>query len=168
MLVVSCVWAVASAQVPFVRTPKRVVSAMLEIAGVGPNDVVYDLGSGDGRLVVTAAKRFGARGVGIDMDPVRIAEGIASAKAQGVADKVRFIEQDFFEADISEATVVTLYLVPHINLKLRPKLWRELKPGTRVVSHNYDMGDWKPQRKVRVGLHTVYYWTIPENPPQAN
>jgi hypothetical protein len=165
LLAVSCLLGVATAQVPYVSTPDRVVKAMLEVAKVGPDDVIYDLGSGDGRIVVAAAREYGARGVGIDIDPARVADGIAKARAQGVDDRVRFIQQDLFEADLSEATVVTLYLVPRINMKLRPKLWRELKPGTRVVSHNYDMGDWKPQRRVGVGLHKVYLWVIPERPP---
>jgi SAM-dependent methyltransferase len=163
-----CIFGVTAAQVPFVRTPERVVTAMLRVAKVSKDDVVYDLGCGDGRIVITAAKRFGARGVGIDNDPVRISEANANALASGVADRVRFIEQDLFEADLSEATVVTLYLVPSINLKLRSKLWRELKPGTRVVSHNYDMGDWAPKRKVGIGLHTVYYWVIPDELPSAS
>jgi SAM-dependent methyltransferase len=160
-LVCACTLGVASAQVPYVRTPEPVVMAMLKVANVGENDVVYDLGSGDGRIVVAAAEHFGARGVGIDIDPERVADGIARARARGVDDRVRFLRQDLFTADLSEATVVTLYLVPRINMKLRPKLLRELKPGTRIVSHNYDMGDWKPQRTLRVGAHTVFYWVVP-------
>jgi hypothetical protein len=159
-----CLIAVAAAQVPYVRTPERVVMTMLRVANVGPEDVLYDLGSGDGRIVVAAAEHFGASGVGIDIDPERIADGVARARARGVDDRVRFIQEDLFRADLSEATVVTLYLVPRINMKLRPKLLRELRPGTRVVSHNYDMGDWVPDRKVRVGFSTVYYWVIPERP----
>ncbi|HEY8506740.1 MAG TPA: class I SAM-dependent methyltransferase [Steroidobacteraceae bacterium] len=154
------------AQVPYVRSPENVVKRMLEVARVNERDIVYDLGSGDGRIVIMAAKRYGARGVGIDIDPERIAESNANAQKAGVADRVRFIEQDLFDADISEATVVTMYLVPHINLKLRPKLFAELRPGTRVVSHNYDMGDWKPQRVERVGTHTIYYWVIPPKDSQ--
>ncbi|MFO7277151.1 MAG: class I SAM-dependent methyltransferase [Pseudomonadota bacterium] len=152
----------AVAQVPYVRTPERVVVAMLRLAGVDENDVVYDLGSGDGRIVIEAARRFGARGVGIDIDPERIREANENARAAGVADRVRFIQQDMFEADLREATVVTLYLVPQFNQRLRPKLLRELPPGARIVSHQYDMGDdWPPLRKRRVGLRTIYLWVIP-------
>lgn len=151
----------ASAQVPYVPTPERVVNTMLDMAKVGKDDVVYDLGCGDGRIIIAAAKR-GARGVGIDIDPERIAEANENARKAGVADRVKFIEQNLFDADFSEATVVTLYLVPQVNLKLRPRLLSELRPGTRVVSHNYDMGDWHPQRTKRVGTHRVFYWVIPE------
>jgi ubiquinone/menaquinone biosynthesis C-methylase UbiE len=155
--------AIASAQVPYIQTPDRVVMEMLKLANVGENDVVYDLGSGDGRIVVAAAKHFGARGVGIDLDPERVADGIAKARTHGVDDRVRFIQGDLFAADLSDATVVTLYLVPRINMKLRPKLLRELKPGTRIVSHNFDMGDWQPQRVIRVGSSKVYYWVVPRS-----
>jgi ubiquinone/menaquinone biosynthesis C-methylase UbiE len=155
----------ALAQVPYLRTPDRVVDAMLNVAKVRKDDVVYDLGSGDGRIVIAAAKRFGARGIGIDIDPERIREANENARAAGVADRVKFIQQDMFEVDLSDATVVALYLVPDFNMRLRPKLLRELRPGARVVSHNYDMGDWKPTRTLRVSLRKVYYWVIP--PPQA-
>lgn len=161
MLVGASALATASAQVPYIQTPDRVVMEMLKLANVGENDVVYDLGSGDGRIVVAAAEYFGARGVGIDIDPERVADGIAKARTHGVDDRVRFIQQDLFTADLSEATVVTLYLVPRINMKLRPKLLRELKPGTRIVSHNFGMGDWKPTRTLRVGNSKVYYWVVP-------
>lgn len=147
--------------VPFVPTPPEVVEAMLELAEVGPDDVVYDLGSGDGRIVVTAAKKYGARGVGVDIDPERIADGRANAREAGVEDRVRFIQGDLFEVDLSPATAVTLYLLPNINLKLRPKLLAELKPGTPVVSHAFDMGDWEPETVRSVGNSTVYKWTIP-------
>ena len=145
----------------FVPTPQEVVDAMLNVAKVGPNDVIYDLGSGDGRIPVTAAKRFGARGVGIDIDPQRIREANENAKKEGVTDKVRFLNQDLFTTDISEATVVTLYLLPSLNLKLLPKLNKELKPGTRIVSHAFDMGSAKPLQTLNVNGRTVYYWTIP-------
>ena len=145
----------------FVPTPQEVVDAMLRVAQVGPNDIVYDLGSGDGRIPITAARTVGARGVGIDIDPQRIREANANARAAGVADKVRFLNQDLFTTDISEATVVTLYLLPSLNLRLLPKLNRELKPGTRVVSHAFDMGDAKPQQTLNVNGRTIYYWTIP-------
>lgn len=140
---------------------------MLELAEVTPRDVVYDLGCGDGRIVIAAAKEFGARGVGIDIDPARIAESEKNARKAGVAGRVRFRNEDLFEADIREATVVTLYLWPWVNLKLRPKLLRELKPGTRVVSHCHDMGDWIPERRIEVNGHRIYLWRIPERSRQA-
>ena len=148
--------------VPFVPTPEKVVERMLDLAQVGPKDVVYDLGSGDGRIVIAAAKRHGARGVGIDIDPERIKEARANARKAGVANRVEFREGNLFDADIREATVVTTYLLSGINLKLRPKLLAELKPGTRVVSHAFDMGDWKPDGSAKVGTSSVYYWVIPE------
>jgi tRNA G37 N-methylase Trm5 len=132
---------------------------MLRLANVKRGDVVYDLGSGDGRIVIAAAKR-GARGVGIDINPERVEEGTRNARAAKVADRVRFLNQDLFESDLGEATVVTLYLLPRLNLKLRPKLLAELKPGTRVVSHGFDMGDWKPDRTVMVGDTAIHLWTI--------
>ena len=137
-------------EVPYVPTHERVVAEMLKVAKVGKNDVLYDLGSGDGRIPITAAKQFGTRGVGVDIDPARVIEARANAVKAGVADKVKFMQQDLFETDIKEATVVTLYLLPDVNLRLRPKLLAELKPGTRVVSHNYDMGDWKPLQTITV------------------
>ena len=145
----------------FVPTPQEVVDAMLKMAKVGPNDVIYDLGSGDGRIPVTAAKTYGARGIGIDIDPQRIREANANAEKEMVTDKVRFLNQDLFTTDISEATVVTLYLLPSLNLKLLPKLNRELKPGTRIVSHAFDMGDAKPLQTENINGRTIYYWTIP-------
>jgi SAM-dependent methyltransferase len=149
--------------VPYVPTPEGIVDAMLDLAKVGPNDVVYDLGSGDGRIVIAAARR-GARGVGIDIDPERIREANANAEKAGVTGKVKFIEGDLFEADISDATVVTMYLLTDVNLKLRPKLMAELKPGTRIVSQTFDMGEWEPQKTTEVGFTKVYYWTIPAQP----
>ncbi len=140
---------------------------MLKLAGVTARDVVYDLGCGDGRIVITAAKEFGARGVGIDIDPARIAESEENARRAGVTKRVRFRNEDLFEADIREATVVTLYLWPWVNLKLRPKLLRELRPGTRVVSHCHDMGDWAPEHQIEVNGHKIYLWRIPERPQQA-
>lgn len=153
--------------VPYVPTDDRVVATMLRLAGVGKGDVLYDLGSGDGRIVIAAARRFGARGVGVEIDPDRVREAQENAQRAGVADRVRFVQQDLFEADIREATVVTLYLLPDVNLKLRPKLLRELRPGTRVVSHNYGMGDWKPVRTLEIKLpeggadHVVHLWVVP-------
>ena len=142
-------------------TPQDVVEEMLNRAGVTKDDVVYDLGCGDGRFVITAAKKFGVRGVGIDIDPVRIKESNENVRKAGVTDLVKFVEGDLFQADISEATVVTLFLFPDINLKLRPKLLRELRPGTRVVSHGYDMGEWEDDDMERVGKKTFYYWVVP-------
>lgn len=150
--------------VPYVPTPQNVVDEMLTLAKVSKNDVVYDLGCGDGRLVITAVKKFGAqRGFGVDIDPQRIAESNENAKAAGVTDKVSFAVQDLFQTDLKDASVVTLYLLPAVNLKLRPKLLSDLKPGTRVVSHSFDMGDWKPEKTVTVqpGGQTLYLWTIP-------
>jgi tRNA G37 N-methylase Trm5 len=151
-----------SPDVPFVPTTDKVVEKMLELAKVGPDDVVYDLGSGDGRIVITAAKKYGATGLGVDIDPERVKEAKQNAQEAKVSDKVKFKEGDLFEVDLSPATVVTLYLLPEVNMKLRPKLLSELKPGTRVVSHNYHMGDWKPEQTVQMEGHTVYFWTIPE------
>lgn len=125
-------------------------------------DVVYDLGSGDGRIPIMAAKKYGARGVGIDIDPVRVREAEHNARAAGVTERVRFIEGGLFEADLREATVVTLYLLPDLNLRLRSRLLRELKPGARIVSHSFDMGDWEPEKIVRLGKNTIYYWVVPD------
>jgi SAM-dependent methyltransferase len=147
--------------VPYVPTPQIVVDEMLKVASVTKNDVVYDLGCGDGRIVITAAKQHGARGVGVDIDPERIKESNENAQKAGVTERVKFMQGDLFKMDLKEATVVTLYLLPEINLKLRPKLFQELKPGTRVVSHAFDMGDWKPEKTVKVDGRTIYYWTIP-------
>jgi SAM-dependent methyltransferase len=150
--------------VHYVPTPEEVVEEMLRLANVGKNDVIYDLGCGDGRIVITAAKKYGARGIGIDIDPERIKESNENARQAGVADRVKFLQQDLFQTDFSEATVVTLYLLPALNLKLRPKLL-ELKPGTRIVSHAFDMGDWKPEKVVNVPgdehERTVYFWVVP-------
>jgi len=150
-----------SPDVIFVPTPQEVVDAMLKLAKVTKNDVVYDLGSGDGRVPITAARTYGARGVGIDIDPQRIKEATENLKAAGVGDRVRFLNQDLFTTNISEATVVTLYLLPSLNLKVLPKLNAELKPGTRVVSHAFDMGDIKPQETQNVNGRTIYLWTVP-------
>jgi precorrin-6B methylase 2 len=150
-----------SPDVIFVPTPQEVVDAMLKLANVTKNDVVYDLGSGDGRIPITAARTYGARGVGIDIDPQRIKEATENLKTSGMGDRVRFLNQDLFTTNISEATVVTLYLLPSLNLKVLPKLNAELKPGTRVVSHAFDMGDIKPQQTQNVNGRTIYLWTVP-------
>ncbi|MBD2499891.1 SAM-dependent methyltransferase [Anabaena azotica] len=151
--------------VPYVPTPQEVVDAMLNVAKVNKNDTLYDLGSGDGRIVITAAQKFGTRGTGIDIDPERIQEANANAQKAGVSDRVKFVQQDLFKTDFSDATVVTLYLLPDINLKLRPILLRQLKPGTRIVSHAFDMGDWKPEKTLQVDGRTVYYWVVPKEVP---
>jgi predicted RNA methylase len=144
----------------YVPTPQEVVDAMLAMANVTAKDVVYDLGSGDGRIPITAAQKYGARGIGIDINPERIKEANANLAKAGVGDKVKFLNQDLFETDISQATVVTLYLLPSLNVKLMPTLKR-LKPGTRIVSHSFDMGsDWPPEKTQDVNGRTIYYWTI--------
>ena len=148
----------------FVPTPQEVVDAMLKLAKVTKNDVVYDLGSGDGRIPITAAKTYGARAVGIDIDPQRIREANENLKIAGVGDRVKFLNADLFTTDISEATVVTLYLLPSLNLRLLPKLNKELKPGTRVVSHSFDMGSAKPLETLNINGRPVYFWTIPIQP----
>jgi SAM-dependent methyltransferase len=174
--------AIASAQsvqprqqpnVGYVPTSDEAVKAMLKITDVKKSDVVYDLGCGDGRIVITAAKLYGARGVGIDIDPRRIQEANENARAAGVQDLVRFEENDLFQADIQEASVVTLFLLSSINLRLRPKLLHDLKPGTRIVSNTFTMGDWKPDKKLTVKTkgpsdffsHQLFMWIVP--PPSA-
>jgi len=152
--------------VPYVPTSQKVVEAMLEMAKVTKKDVVYDLGCGDGRIVITAAQKYGATGTGVDIDPQRIREANENAKKANVVNKVKFIEGDLFEQDFSKATVVTLYLLPEINLKLRPKLLA-LKPGTRIVSHAFNMGDWKPDQTMQVEGSTIYFWTVPEKKPET-
>ena len=152
-----------SPDVIFVPTPPEVVAAMLKVAKVGKGDIVYDLGSGDGRIPIAAVKDFGAaRATGIDIDPQRIKEATANLLKAGVGDRVRFLNQDLFTTNLSEATVVTLYLLPSLNLKLLPKLKAELKPGTRIVSHAFDMGDWVPEQTLDVDGRKVYFWTIPK------
>ncbi len=142
-------------------SPQNVVERMLKLANVHKGDVVYDLGCGDGRIVITAAKQFGATGVGIDINPIRIKESLQNARKAGVIDRVTFSIGDLFTADIQEATVVALFLSHSVNLKLRPKLLRELKPGTRVVSYYWDMDDWKPDKRIEVDGDPIYLWTIP-------
>ena len=157
----------AGKDVPYVPTPPEVVERMLLLGDVGSGDVVYDLGCGDGRIVIAAVQRPGVRGVCVDLDPVRILESRRNAEAEGVADRVSFVEQDLFEARIEDATVVMLYLLPAVNLKLRPRLLAELRPGTRIVSHAFDMGDWKPERREVVKLpqthYVIYSWVVPES-----
>jgi len=155
--------------VPYVPTTEEAVKAMLKLADVKKTDVVYDLGCGDGRIVIAAAKDFGAHGVGIDINPVRIGEAKENARKAGVERLVRFEENDLFQADIHGASVVTIFLLSEINLKLRPKLLRELQPGTRLVSNTFDMGDWKPDKQATVGeeyqedflSHRLFLWLVP-------
>lgn len=155
--------------VVYVPTPPEVVNRMLAIANVNKNDVLYDLGSGDGRIPITAAQKFGIRATGIDINPERIREANANAQKAGVTNRVRFLNQDLFASNFSDATVVTLYLLPTLNVKLRPQLFQQLKPGTRIVSHDFDMGEWKPDRTEQVNVngrvHTVYFWTVPQQVP---
>ena len=146
----------------YVPTPEPVVEAMLQVANVTKNDVVYDLGCGDGRIPVTAARKYGARGVCFDIDPDRIKEATANVAKNNVGNLVKVVHADLFEQDLSAATVVTLYLLPSLNVKLMPKLMKELKPGTRIVSHAFDMGDWKPEKELDVEGRKVYFWTIPK------
>lgn len=150
-------------ETPYVPTNQPTVEAMLRIANVGPGDYVIDLGSGDGRILITAAKHRGARGFGVDLDPLLVRESLDNAKAAGVNDRVHFYQRDLFKTKISEATVVTMYLLPHVNLELRPRLFAELKPGTRVVSHDFHMGEWKPdiEASVRGYGSRIYFWVIP-------
>jgi SAM-dependent methyltransferase len=174
-LVAALAWAVAGSvlaadEVPFVTTPDAVTSAMLELAQVGPRDHVIDLGSGDGRIVITAARRFGASGLGVEIVPELVEKSRQLARAAGVHERVEFRTQDLFETDLRRATVVTMYLLPEVNLQLRPRLLA-LAPGTRVVSHDWDMGDWKPDRTIKVdapdksiGLEKssqVHLWIVP-------
>ena len=158
-------------EVPYVPTTDEAVEAMLKLADVKSTDVVYDLGCGDGRIVIAAAKKYGAHGVGIDINPQRIQEAKENAAKAGVENLVRFEENDLFKADIHEATAVTLFLLPKVNLRLRPKLLRELKPGTRIVSNTFDMGDWKPHKEETLksddseysGLsHKFFLWIVPQ------
>ncbi len=155
--------------VPYVTTPQNVVDAMLELAGVGPADRLVDLGSGDGRIVITAAKRWGTPGLGYEIDPRLASIATRNARREGVGDRARFVVEDIFVADLSSATVITMYLLPDVNLRLRPRL-RALRPGTRLVSHDWDMGDWPPQKSIevdapdkRVGLRKtsrVMLWAV--------
>jgi len=172
-------WPQKPPEVPYVPTPEKVVEEMLKMADVGKDDVLYDLGCGDGRIVITAALTKGCRGVGIDIDPQRIKESRQNAIDAGVEDKVEFLLQDLFETDISKASVVTLYLLSSVNLRLRPILFRDLKPGTRVVSHDFTMDDWKTHESIEIEVetpanenfytesywdrHNVYFWIIPAN-----
>ena len=153
--------------VPYVATPQKVVRRMLEVAEVGENDVVFDLGSGDGRILMTAAQQYGASGVGVEIVPELVEQARSHARLAGVSDRVTFRRQDLFTTDLSRATVVTIYLLPEVNRKLQPKLLRELDPGDRVVSHNYRIGTWPPDSTVQLDDHTVYLWRVPESVPDS-
>ncbi|HUM18372.1 MAG TPA: methyltransferase domain-containing protein [Candidatus Nitrosotalea sp.] len=152
-------------EVPDVRTPLVVVNEMLKLAGVSSEDIVYDLGSGDGRIVIAAAKDRGARGVGYEIDPALVAQATDRARRLGLSHRVTFKQEDLFQADLRPASVVTLYLSPELNRRLRPKLQSELRPGSRIVSHSFDMGDWAPTQTMQVssneGTHTLYLWVVP-------
>ena len=162
----------AEPSVPYVPTPQPVVERMLQMAKVTPQDYLIDLGSGDGRIVVTAAKKYGARGFGVDLNPVRIKESVENAATAGVSDRAAFQQRDLFETDLSDASVITMYLLPRVNLDLRPKIL-ELKPGTRIVSHDFSMGDWLADESVNLevqdkygagngpGTSTIYFWVVP-------
>jgi tRNA G37 N-methylase Trm5 len=154
-----------SVDVIYVPTPHEVVDEMLRVAGVKKGDVLYDLGSGDGRIPIAAAKKYGIRATGIDIDADRIYEAEQNARGAGVSGLVQFRREDLFKADFSDATVVTLYLLPDLNARLRPRLWAELKPGTRIVSHQFAMGDWPPEKTIELRGRTIYFWTIP---PRSN
>jgi ribosomal protein L11 methylase PrmA len=150
----------------FVPTPQEVVEDMLRLANVQKGDVLYDLGSGDGRIAITAARKYGIKATGIDIDPERIREANENAKKAGVTGLVQFRQENLFTADFKDATVITLYLLPDLNVKLRPKLWSELKPGTRIVSHQFEMGAWKPEKRLESNGRTIYFWTVPPKDKQ--
>jgi len=150
----------------FVPTPQEVVEDMLRLANVQKGDVLYDLGSGDGRIAITAARKYGIKATGIDIDPERIREANANAKKAGVTNLVQFRQENLFTADFRDATVITLYLLPDLNVKLRPKLWNELKPGTRIVSHQFEMGAWQPEKRLESNGRTIYFWTVPPKDKQ--
>ena len=153
---------VFDAEVPYFPSTDEAVLGMLRLAGTGPNDTVYDLGCGDGRIVIAAAKVFGAHGVGVEIDPAPLRMAVYNARRAGVEERVRFVRGDLFEADIGDATVVTLFLFESLNRRLLPKLKRELKPGTRIVAHRYGFGeDWPPEKTVQAGASTLYLWTVP-------
>ena len=150
-------------EVPYFPSTDAAVAGMLKLAGTGPSDIVYDLGCGDGRIVIAAAREFGARGVGVEIDPVPLRMAVYQARRAGVTDRVRFVRGDMFEADLREATVVTLFLFETLNRRLLPKLLKELQPGTRIVAHRYGFGDaWPPEKTVQAGASTLYLWTVPK------
>jgi len=154
--------------VPYVPTPQDVVDRMLDLAQVKKGDVIYDLGSGDGRIVITAAKKYGVKAIGFEIDPERIKESRENIKKEGVGNLVEIREQDIRTVDLSPASVLTMYLLPEVNLMIRPNIWKQMKPGSRVVSHDFDMADWKPAKEVHIKdksgwEHTIYLWTVDKN-----
>ncbi len=148
---------------PYITTPGYIIEEMLDMARVGPGDTLYDLGCGDGRIVIMAAAKYGARGVGVEISPALIRRSAKNAASAGVSDRVQFIEGNLFELDFSSATVLSLYLLPSLNVQLRPKIFSILKPGTRILSHDFDMGDWEPDNFKSIGEHHIYYWVVPAN-----
>lgn len=150
--------------IAFIPTPEAAIETLLEVLQVNDSDVIYDLGCGDGRILISAAFQFGARGVGIDLDPLRVKEAQAKADELGIRDRVKFQEADLFTSRFEDASIVVLYLLPHLNLRLRPALFEQLKPGTRIVSIDFDMGDWLPEKVIKLDIEeesTLYFWTIP-------
>ncbi|MCY6493164.1 SAM-dependent methyltransferase [Leptolyngbya sp. GGD] len=150
--------------IAFIPTPEAAIETLLEVLQVNDSDVIYDLGCGDGRILISAALQFGARGVGIDLDPLRVKEAQAKADELGIRDRVKFQEADLFTSRFEDASIVVLYLLPHLNLRLRPALFEQLKPGTRLVSIDFDMGDWLPEKVIKLDIEeesTLYFWTIP-------
>ncbi|WNZ46736.1 class I SAM-dependent methyltransferase [Leptolyngbya boryana CZ1] len=150
--------------IAFIPTPEAAIETLLEVLQVNDSDVIYDLGCGDGRILIGAALQFGARGVGIDLDPLRVKEAQAKADELGIRDRVKFQEADLFTSRFEDASIVVLYLLPHLNLRLRPALFEQLKPGTRIVSIDFDMGDWLPEKVIKLDIEeesTLYFWTIP-------
>ncbi|BAS56546.1 putative SAM-dependent methyltransferase [Leptolyngbya boryana NIES-2135] len=150
--------------IAFIPTPEAAIETLLEVLQVNDSDVIYDLGCGDGRILISAALQFGARGVGIDLDPLRVKEAQAKADELGIRDRVKFQEADLFTSRFEDASIVVLYLLPHLNLRLRPALFEQLKPGTRIVSIDFDMGDWLPEKVIKLDIEeesTLYFWTIP-------
>lgn len=150
--------------IAFIPTPEAAIETLLEVLQVNDSDVIYDLGCGDGRILISAASQFGARGVGIDLDPLRVKEAQAKADELGIRDLVKFQEADLFTSRFEDASIVVLYLLPHLNLRLRPALFEQLKPGTRIVSIDFDMGDWLPEKVIKLDIEeesTLYFWTIP-------
>ena len=157
-----------TSDIPFVPTPKSVVDAMFKLAGLHANDVLVDLGSGDGRIVIAAASQFGVHSIGVELDHALVVQSRAAAEREHVATRTEFVEGDLFRQDLHKATVVTLYLTPSVNLRLRPKLLAELAPGSRIVSHSFDMGSWRPDRTVTVDGETLYLWIVPPKPSPAH
>ncbi|MBI5281251.1 MAG: class I SAM-dependent methyltransferase [Candidatus Solibacter usitatus] len=159
-------WDDGPGEVPYVPTPQAVVNAMLKLAGVAKGEVMYDLGCGDGRIVITAAKEHGAHGTGVDINPERIKEAEDNARKAGVEKRVKFIEKNLFEADFHDADVVTLYLLPDVNLRLRPRLLKQLKVGARIVSHSFNMAEWEPDQKIEAEGRSLYLWKVTEKAKQ--